>query len=41
MKTAQQHPKKHRWKPIHIWMTIGALLALAAMIVVLILETLA
>ena len=34
-------PKTRKWKPIHIWMSAGAILALAAMIVVLFLETLA
>lgn len=41
MKTHENRPGRRRLRPAHIWMIVGALLALAAMGVVLISETFA
>ncbi len=41
MKTKTKQAGTRKWKPAHTWITIGAILALAAMVVVLLSETVA
>ena len=41
METHEKRPERRKLRPVHIWMIVGAVLALAAMVVVLISETFA